>query len=598
MQRRNAWLWATPLAIALGFVGCSSNSDESDGEPGYAGETGAGGGDSDSDAGGAGNSARAGAESGLAGEASVAPTPGPDHDTQAIDASGGLIHVGYATLYVPEGALDEEVEISLTRAVSDLSVLDDVYELEPAGLVFAQPAVFVLDVGEELATAAGGLEDRELSYVTENLALPLGERAGFLDSGLLAGLVPHFSSVSAPKRNQSGSSPFSNLGNAQRYSFKSKCTELDSHFFPPEEGAPDPAAAETSVQCDISRLHFEPAPKQGGATCVSLTIPTNARKPQSSILYPDWTNPSKKCKAAWDDFINRLAEHEKQHRDIGMQGCADAYDAVSAEPVVACGKNRKEAIQAARHAMAVALENALAPVREKQEAIDVGKTHGVTMDCDCECEDPCTKMNRETAMCEPIECEGDCQKCVEGECQEDPECGCVPPDAEHCPVGSSWDQANQRCAINCVAGGKIGEFACVYSGTATGTAQGSTFTTTAKVDLKAKEIEGCHILYEAVAGTITATTGAEDCVYQPDTKDVLQTMTTTNFVIVPDKDPYLIADSGSTFDTNVVCKQATVASKAGGIWMYTLHSSIAPNAPIVGTDTAGGFDFSWSFAPK
>jgi len=111
----------------------------------------------------------------------------PDIAWQRIGSGGGRIDIGSYSLTVPAGALSRRVFIT-ARIRSGESV--NVVEFQPAGLVFAKPALLTMtysncDVDEDVALRIAHVDDnyRILSYLETTLA----------GSNRLVGQLEHFS---------------------------------------------------------------------------------------------------------------------------------------------------------------------------------------------------------------------------------------------------------------------------------------------------------------------------------------------------------------------------------------------------------------------
>lgn len=570
-----------------------------------AGDAGSGGDAGSDDDGGSGGDAGNGDDTGTSGaggadDSNDEVVAGPDEDVRQLDEDGGELAAGYARLIVPKGALSDPTEITLRRVRGD-TVLDDVYEMRPSGLVFREQATFLLQVGEELAAEVPELERRALAYV-DDPAHPRALRANLrlASAGIFAGAVWHFSDISAPVPDTTApSAPFSDFGQALPYVIRSSCTGLDREFLQPDPGSKEYSAAETSVTCDYSGATYVAAPPQNGRPCVSIAIPPAARAPDVTVQYPVWENPKEACEDEWQDFLQRLEAHEREHRDIGLRGCEAAYDLVASSLPTACGKTEKQAAAKALAIFTREFTEALAPVQAAQDAIEVGKGHGVTMDCDCECEDECQRMDRATSKCVPIECDGECDRCVEGECVPDPEAceACVPATENHCPAGSSWDAGAGACLIDCSSGGTIAGLPCSFSGTSTGVLTGTSMSTTASVTLRAERFDGCAVLYEPVSGTVTATAPAPKCTYTPSSQPVEAITNECVFFVMPGDTPYLVGDCGSYWDGSIQCEDATAPTTIFGTWLYTLQHEMTEGA-FTGTYTLNEYQFTFDFQPE
>lgn len=576
--------------------GGSAGSSGSSSQTGRAGDAGAGSGDD----GGSGGDDTGTSDAGGAGSSDDEVVAGPDEDVRELDEEGGELAAGYARLIVPKGALSEPTEITLRRVRGD-TVLDDVYELRPSGLVFREQATFLLQVGEELAAEVPELERRALAYVDDPAhTRALRANLRLASAGIFAGAVWHFSDISAPVPDTiTPSAPFSDFGQGLPYSISSSCTGLDGEFLQPDPGSTEYSAAETSVTCDFSGATYVAAPPQNGKPCVSLAIPPAARVPEVTVQYPVWENPKESCEEEWQDFLERLEAHEREHRDIGVRGCEAAYDLVASSLPTGCGKNEKQAAAKALEAFTREFTEALAPVQAAQDAIEVGSGHGVTMDCDCECEDECQRMDRETSKCVPIECDGECDRCVEGECVPDPDAceQCVPATENDCPAGSSWDAGAGACVIECSSGGTIAGLPCSFAGTSTGVVTGTTMSTSATVTLRADRFDGCAVLYEPVSGTVTATSPAPECTYTPSSQPIEATVTNCTFFVMPGATPYLVGDCGSYWDGSIQCEDVTTPTTIFGTWLYTLQHPMTEDA-FTGTYTLNENEFTFDFQPE
>lgn len=548
--------------------------------------------------------AAAGAESvgGAANEGGSAAGGGPvtlvSEQSLELDQEGGVLEVGYASLIVPAGALDQPTTITLRYLASDDSVLDDVYEMLPSGLEFDEPALFLLDVGPEHAEPDG--ERRILSYVDGPAPTPLPRGMSIPSEGTFGGAVLHFSQVAAaPAGAPTASSHFEGFDFAQPYSVAGECGQLESKFvkgLPTSGQNSEGSAAETSVDCATSKVEWQAAPSKNGQVCATLLVPSSVREASSSVFYPSWDDRPERCDAAWDDFLSRLAAHEKQHRDIGQNGCAEAFDA--ATNTTACGKTEAAAHKAARKAFVRALNDALASTQAAQDSLDVGSDHGVTMDCECQCEDPCEHFDQATQKCVPLECTGECEKCVDGECQADVCDECVQHSAEDCPTGSSWDAVTEACVIACTSGGSIAGLPCVYSGTSSVQLVGTDIVTSAAVTMQAKGFDGCLVVYEPIGGTVTTSPPSSECYYDPATSAVEQADNTCIFKIMPGAEPYLVGDCGSVWDGTIHCDDQSAATPISGLWLYTNHGEVAPGGKIAGTYEGNGLSATFDFSPE
>jgi len=599
LMLRSAGRFRNVLGCVIGvlggtlWIGACSSSDTSGGESSsdVGGANGDGGESSDDGGGLTGD----GGGGGGGGEV-VPPT---EELAETIDEEGGVLSVGYAELIVPPGALAEPTEITLRRFASKVSALDDVYEMLPSGLQFLEPARFILNVGPELAGDAPQLDERVLSYVDGKVPRPLPSNVSLRELGAFAGAVRHFSSVSAPALGDHAPSaapnPFDGYTTSLPYGVLGKCTELDDNFLTTKEGDQQVAAAETEVTC-AAKAEIVIAPPEKGKVCVSAIIPPSGRVPESTITYPQWETVSEGCEDAWNDFQKRLAEHEQRHRDIGLQGCEAAYDAAGSPPPTFCAKTEKAAVAGATSALTRALSEVLDSTQAAQDSIDVGTGHGVTLDCDCECEDKCEHMDRETSKCVPIVCDGECAKCVDGECIEDMCDECEATTKDHCPAGSSWDDGDARCNIDCESGSTIRGVACSYTGKSSSTLNGMP-NMSASVTMKASYFDGCLIQYEAVSGTATVDMKLDGCTYDPVTEAIERTETAGTFAIMPGSSPYLIADCGSHWPVTVTCDDTQVSSEASGLWLYTIQTRFAPGGRIAGTASNFGIVSTFDFQP-
>jgi hypothetical protein len=522
----------------------------------------------------------------------------PSEQSVELDRDGGVLEVGYARLIVPAGALDAPTTITLRYVAAETSVLDDVYEMLPSGLAFDEPALFLLDVGPEHADPAG--ERRVLSYVDGPAPAPLPHHVSIPSEGTYAGTVLHFSHVAAsPAGAAMASEHFGGFDFAQPYSVKGACGELESKFaqgLPTSGNNKEGSAAETNVDCSTARVEWQPAPAEKGRVCVTIVIPPSARESSSSVFYPSWDDRPERCDAAWDDFLSRLATHESLHQDIGRNGCDAAIDA--ATNTTACGRTEAAAHQAARQAFVKTLNSVLTSTQAAQDALDVGPDHGVTMDCECQCEDPCEHFDQATQKCVPIECAGECEKCVEGECQASVCDECVQKSARDCPAGSSWDSAAQTCVVHCASGGTIAGLPCVYIGTSSVALVGTDVVTSAAVTLQAKGFDGCLVVYEPISGTVTASPPSSECFYDPATTSVEQADNTCIFKIMPGADPYLVADCGSMWDSSIHCDDQSAATPISGLWLYTTRGEVAPGGHIAGTYVGNGLSTTFDFSPE
>lgn len=87
--------------------------------------------------------------------------------TAHIDANGGQIHVGAVSISIPQGALSQGVDITVTLPQQNYAVM----ELEPHGLVFAKP----IQVSYSIAgTSAAGRPVSDLAGVYTGVPLEGG----------------------------------------------------------------------------------------------------------------------------------------------------------------------------------------------------------------------------------------------------------------------------------------------------------------------------------------------------------------------------------------------------------------------------------------
>ena len=92
-------------------------------------------------------------------------------ETDRIGAEGGVVlsEDGRMALEIPEGALDESVEITIERVEGPEGSASALYMVQPMGLTFDRPAVLVYDyddetVGEHDAEALTMVATRELGW--------------------------------------------------------------------------------------------------------------------------------------------------------------------------------------------------------------------------------------------------------------------------------------------------------------------------------------------------------------------------------------------------------------------------------------------------
>lgn len=87
---------------------------------------------------------------------------GCDMGDGAIGPEGGVVvsDDGRMALEIPEGALDESVEITIEMAEGPEGAMAPLYVIEPLGLTFSQPTALVFDYADE------DLGDREPSALT------------------------------------------------------------------------------------------------------------------------------------------------------------------------------------------------------------------------------------------------------------------------------------------------------------------------------------------------------------------------------------------------------------------------------------------------
>ena len=109
--------------------------------------------------------------------------------TDAIGPAGGTVTIGGAELTIPAGALDEEVEITITETAEEVPSgflgSSPVYQFEPDGLVFAQAVAARIDF-----TGDGAELDLIWSTADESGFEAMG---GAVDGQSVVGDVTHFS---------------------------------------------------------------------------------------------------------------------------------------------------------------------------------------------------------------------------------------------------------------------------------------------------------------------------------------------------------------------------------------------------------------------
>ena len=74
-------------------------------------------------------------------------------DGTTVGPRGGTVtsQDGRVTLYVPAGALTDDVELTIVEATElPQDAIGPAYAIEPYGLVFGRPAALVYEVGEEM----------------------------------------------------------------------------------------------------------------------------------------------------------------------------------------------------------------------------------------------------------------------------------------------------------------------------------------------------------------------------------------------------------------------------------------------------------------
>ncbi|MEM9454588.1 MAG: hypothetical protein AAGF11_10440 [Myxococcota bacterium] len=92
-------------------------------------------------------------------------------DSDRIDEDGGVVlsEDGRMMLEIPEGALDEAVEITIERVDGPEGSAGALYLVEPMGLTFARPAVLTYDYDDQTLSDADPealtlVAHRELSW--------------------------------------------------------------------------------------------------------------------------------------------------------------------------------------------------------------------------------------------------------------------------------------------------------------------------------------------------------------------------------------------------------------------------------------------------
>ena len=171
------------------------NGDEagSRSDSGGAHDAGAGPGSGHADAG------AAGTDGGPIGGGAVDPVNLPASTVVAIGPAGGEVELGRARLVIPPGAVDDFRGIELTiRAPNpgEETIVGNVYDFEPDGLVFAKPALLLIDHADgEL-----GVNANELTVVTRSGdAGTWTELESWLTDTGVAAWVPHFTNMGRSK---------------------------------------------------------------------------------------------------------------------------------------------------------------------------------------------------------------------------------------------------------------------------------------------------------------------------------------------------------------------------------------------------------------
>lgn len=132
---------------------------------------------------------------------------GCDAQGETVGPRGGIVMSddGLVTLEIPEGALMEDVEITIEAVDADVDSDTTVYAIEPAGFALLRPATLSYDLAtsfEERSLELSATDMNDLVLVSEKAGRwhAMSDRDVDMDAGILSASVLFFSSYTVVSR--------------------------------------------------------------------------------------------------------------------------------------------------------------------------------------------------------------------------------------------------------------------------------------------------------------------------------------------------------------------------------------------------------------
>lgn len=132
---------------------------------------------------------------------------GCDAQGETVGPRGGVVMSddGLVSLDIPEGALFEDVEITIEVVLADVNSGTTVYAIEPAGFALLRPATLSYDLAADSEDRALDLSDADMNdlvLVSEKGGRwqPMSDRELDVDAGILSASVLFFSSYTVVSR--------------------------------------------------------------------------------------------------------------------------------------------------------------------------------------------------------------------------------------------------------------------------------------------------------------------------------------------------------------------------------------------------------------
>jgi hypothetical protein len=132
---------------------------------------------------------------------------GCDAQGETVGTRGGTVMSddGLVTLEIPEGALMDDVEITIEAVDADIASDTTVYAIEPAGVALLRPATLHYDLAasfeeRSLELSAADMDDLVLVGEKAGRWHPMSDRDVDADAGILSASVLFFSSYTVVSR--------------------------------------------------------------------------------------------------------------------------------------------------------------------------------------------------------------------------------------------------------------------------------------------------------------------------------------------------------------------------------------------------------------